>query len=238
MHKKWPDTVQDDLVTLVHKGDTYTARKGNVLDLQHFLDCYSEIPWYPNMTNACYNLVHWNIRTPIENQITAGTREHWSVFAKNGTLFGSIIYLVEQVTSYTGEQHCFDTRSGIIPSMRGQGLSKYIDFFGEYVGRNGGNVAVAPPQYSIVDSATGALKREINNNSNYIGEEDRFSEKSFRFERNYEGRDAYWAAQGMSEDLFTWTRGTSPITDAKWKTPMIEEHLKDSVAWNDPSRFS
>ena len=42
----------------------------------------------------------------------------------------------------------------------------------------------------------------------------------------------------MSEDLFTWTRGTSPITDAKWKTPMIEEHLNDSVPWNDPSRFS
>ena len=237
MHHVFPDVVQDDTITLTYEGNVYKCRKGTWADKQFFLDCHEDEPLEEAQERICQSLVDWNILSPKETEMGPGDREAWFVFSKNDVLFGSFVYTCYQEPGYTGKFKVTDMYIGILPAMRGQGLMKFMTVISDYIGRNGG-LDLQGADYSIMDTATPALKQAVNTDAIHLEVEKKFKSTSHRFRANDTGVSAYWAEKGFTDEMFTWTRGTSLLTDSKWATELVKLHLKEILPWNDPSRFS
>lgn len=234
----FPTNVQDDVIAMTVGSDVYKMTKGNILNKDFFVECFKSIPFSTDMPRACEELIGWNILTPKENERTKGKRKDWRVFSKNDTLFGAGIYHYEELENYTGKYECYDISTAIIPSMRGQGLFKYMEYLTDYLGMNGGN-NLTKVSFSVIDSSNPTLKQQVKRHATYVAEEkDRFTERSHRFETNTTVIADYWKEKGITADMFTWTRMTSPLTDEKWQIPLVKDHLRSGLAWNDASRFS
>lgn len=237
MHHIFPDIVQDDVQTLTYEGSVYKCRKGTWADKQFFLDCHEDEPLEVVQERLCQTLVDWNILSPKETEMGPGDREAWFVFSKDDVLFGSFVYTCLQEPGYTGKFQVTNMYIGILPSMRGQGLMKFMIVISDWIGRNGG-LDVQKVGYNALDKSNPVLKNAVNRKAEHLSVEKRLESTSHRFNMNSTGVSEYWSEKGFKDEMFTWTRGTSQLTDPKWATSLVKLHLKDTVPWNDPSRFS
>ena len=237
MHHIFPNTVQDDVWTLTYEGNVYKCRKGTWADKDHFIKCHDDEPVDVVQERYCQSLVDWNILTPIETEIKAGDREAWFVFSKNDTLFGSMAYTCHQEGEFTGKFQVTDLYVGILPEERGKGLMKFMIVLSDWIGRNGG-LDIQRVEYSVIDTSNPVLKNAVNRKAEHLSVEKKFESTSHRFNMNSTGVSEYWAEKGFKDEMFSLTRGTSQLTDSKWATTLVQMHLKETVAWNDPSRFS
>ena len=89
-----------------------------------------------------------------------------------------------------------------------------------------------------IDTSNPVLKNAVNRKAEHLSVEKKFESTSHRFNMNSTGVSEYWAEKGFKDEMFSLTRGTSQLTDSKWATTLVQMHLKETVAWNDPSRFS